>query len=93
MSAAYADTALCTRSAALDRASLLESALDAIVTIDADHRIVEFNPSAERIFGYPREHALGRSLPDLIIPERFREGHRRGVARAAGDASSPTTTR
>ena len=73
--------------AILDRGSLLESALDAIVTIDGDHRIHEFNPSAVQMFGFSRREALGRRLPDLIIPERFRQAHEHGVARAAGDPS------
>ena len=73
------------RANALDRASLLESALDAIITIDAGQRIREFNPSAERMFGYTRAYALGRRLPELVVPERFREAHTRGVLRAGTD--------
>jgi diguanylate cyclase (GGDEF)-like protein/PAS domain S-box-containing protein len=69
-----------------DRESLLASALDAIVSIDAAGRVVEFNPSAERTFGYTREEAIGRTLGDLIVPESLRDSHAAGVARvAAGD--------
>src|SRR5262249_15554274 len=50
------------------KAAMLAAALDAIITIDHDERIVEFNPAAERIFGYPRAAALGRRLSELIIP-------------------------
>jgi len=67
----------------VDRASLLASALDAIVSIDAEGRVVEFNPSAERTFGWTRHEALGQVLADLIIPEGQRAAHREGVRRAA----------
>jgi diguanylate cyclase (GGDEF)-like protein/PAS domain S-box-containing protein len=63
-------------------AAILDAALDAIVTMDADGRVVEFNPAAERIFGYAREVAIGRDMAELIIPPRLREAHRAGVARA-----------
>jgi diguanylate cyclase (GGDEF)-like protein/PAS domain S-box-containing protein len=62
-------------------AAILEAALDAIVTMDADGIVVEFNPAAERIFGYTRDVAIGREMAGLIIPERLREMHRAGVAR------------
>ena len=62
------------------KAAILESALDAIVTIDAAGRIVEFNPSAERTFGFSRSESLGKDVADLIIPPAYRERHRQGMA-------------
>lgn len=59
--------------------TVLEGALDAVVGIDRDGRIVQWNRSAEEIFGWPRAEALGMPLVDLIVPERFRDVHRRGV--------------
>jgi PAS domain-containing protein len=64
-------------------ASILDSALDCIITIDGSGKICSFNPAAERTFGYRREQALGRELADLIIPEPLRERHREGLARLA----------
>ncbi len=61
------------------REAILESALDCIITIDEHGHVLEFNPAAERTFGYTRRQALGRELAELIIPERFREAHRRGL--------------
>ena len=68
-------------------AAILEAALDAVITMDHDGKVVEFNSAAERIFGYRREDAVGRLLADLIIPERFRADHSDGLARylATGD--------
>jgi PAS domain S-box-containing protein len=61
-------------------AAILESALDAIITIDPGGRIVEFNPAAERTFGYSRAEAIGKSMAALIIPAAWREAHMRGLA-------------
>ena len=46
---------------------LIQSAMDAIVAIDDSHRIVLFNPAAERMFGCPNSEALGSSI-DRFIP-------------------------
>lgn len=59
--------------------AILESALDAVVTMDRHGEIVEFNPAAEKIFGFPRAEAIGERLVDLIIPERMRDDHNRGL--------------
>jgi PAS domain S-box-containing protein len=63
------------------RAAMLETALDAIITMDHEGRILEFNPAAERIFGHRREQALGQQLAALIIPSSQREQHYRGLSR------------
>ncbi|MGD8966881.1 MAG: PAS domain S-box protein [Anaerolineae bacterium] len=46
--------------------ALLDAAPDAIVTLDADQRITEWNAAAQRLFGYAREQAMGRNLDRLI---------------------------
>jgi PAS domain S-box-containing protein len=56
--------------------AILDSAMDAIVTVDEAHRIVLFNRAAEQVFGLGREEALGTPL-ERLIPERFRDAHRR----------------
>jgi two-component system CheB/CheR fusion protein len=65
---------------ALNRA-ILETALDCIITMDATGRILEFNPAAERVFGFTRAEAISQELAELIIPPRMREQHRQGLAR------------
>ena len=62
------------------KAAILDSALDSIVTIDHQGLITEFNPAAERTFGYRREQVIGKRLADVIIPPSLRETHRRGFA-------------
>jgi PAS domain S-box-containing protein len=60
--------------------AMVSAALDCIISMDAQGRIVELNPAAERTFGYTRDEAIGRSLAELIIPERLRSGHHAGLA-------------
>jgi len=59
--------------------AIVESAMDAIITVDGSQRIVIFNSAAERVFGWTRDEALGAPL-SAFIPERFRAGHERQVA-------------
>ncbi len=61
--------------------AVLNAALDAVVTIDAQGRIIEFNPAAERMFGYRRNDVLGMPLVDCIVPQSLREQFLAGFAR------------
>jgi PAS domain S-box-containing protein len=63
------------------KSAILEASLDSIIVMDHRGFVTEFNPAAERTFGYSREEAVGREMAGLIIPERLREGHRAGLAR------------
>jgi PAS domain S-box-containing protein len=63
------------------KSAILHAALDSIVTMDHEGRVVEFNPAAERTFGYSAEEAIGRELAELIVPPEFRERHRSGLAK------------
>jgi PAS domain S-box-containing protein len=57
---------------------LINSAMDAVIAVDAQQRIILFNPAAEQMFGAPASQAVGNSL-DRFIPARFREGHGRHI--------------
>ena len=61
-------------------AGILLSAMDAIITVDEDQRIVLFNPAAEQMFRCPAAKAIGQPI-DQFIPERFREAHREHIRR------------
>ena len=63
------------------KSAVLESALDCIVTMDQDGLIIEFNPAAEKTFGYARSEVLGKPLADLMIPPSLRQSHREGLRR------------
>jgi PAS domain S-box-containing protein len=58
-----------------------EAALDCVIMADASGRVVEFNPAAERTFGYSRDEALGRTMAELIVPPSLRERHTTAFAR------------
>ncbi|HVG25247.1 MAG TPA: PAS domain S-box protein [Thermoanaerobaculia bacterium] len=57
-----------------------ETAQDAIFTIDEKSKVTFCNAAVERLFGYTPEELIGGSL-DVIIPERLRDAHRRGIER------------
>jgi len=61
--------------------AILGAALDAVITMDHEGRILEFNPAAERMFGYSGDAVAGRDMADLIVPASLRTPHRRGLAR------------
>jgi len=61
-------------------AGIIDSAMDAIITVDEQQRIVLFNTTAEALFGCPQTEALGASL-DRFIPERFRAAHAQHIRR------------
>jgi len=71
-----ADRAL--RSAEARVRGILDSAMDAIIDVDASQRVVLYNAAAEKVFQWPREAVLGQSL-DRLLPERFRGGHARHI--------------
>lgn len=61
--------------------SLIDTALDAVITLGEDGRVVTWNPQAVHIFGYPLEQALGHEVAELIVPPVHREAHRQGMTR------------
>jgi len=62
-------------------ARLIETANDAVVTIDQQSTIIEWNAMAERMFGWSQAEARGRVLTEMIVPERHREAHHTGLRR------------
>ncbi|MBC8031560.1 MAG: PAS domain S-box protein [Pyrinomonadaceae bacterium] len=68
--------------------AILKSALDCVITIDHEGKIVDFNPAAERQFGYTSEHAMGKKMQDLIVPPSLRASHKVGFARYLATGSS-----
>jgi PAS domain S-box-containing protein len=59
---------------------LIDAAMDGIITVDGDQRVVRFNPAAATMFGVPLEQALGQPL-EVFLPDRFRGGHAAQVRR------------
>ena len=61
--------------------AILDAALDCIIVMGTDGRVVDWNPAAEQTFGYTREEAVGSELGELIVPPEMRDAHRFGLAR------------
>jgi PAS domain S-box-containing protein len=60
--------------------TFMETATDAIITMGPEGRVLTFNRAAERMFGYPAEAMIGRSI-DPLIPEEYADRHRAGLRR------------
>ncbi|HUF76685.1 MAG TPA: PAS domain S-box protein [Longimicrobiales bacterium] len=71
------------------KSAMLETALDCVIGMDHRGNVVEFNPAAERTFGYRREDILGKELAALIVPEPLRTRHRSALTRhlATGEST------
>jgi PAS domain S-box-containing protein len=63
------------------KTAILLGALDAIITMDFEGRVIEFNPAAEKMFGRIESEVAGKEMAELIMPERLRDRHREGMAR------------
>ncbi|MBF0444274.1 MAG: response regulator [Magnetococcales bacterium] len=59
--------------------SILDNALDAIITIDHNGKVVSFNPAAEALFGFLEGDVMGNEIAEFIIPQHLRDQHRAAV--------------
>jgi PAS domain S-box-containing protein len=73
--------------------AILDTALDAVIGMDAGGLITHWNPRAEAIFGWARSEAIGRRLSDTIIPPQSREAHQRGLQRFLATGEGPVLNR
>jgi PAS domain S-box-containing protein len=71
------------------KGAILDAALDCIISIDHEGKVIEFNPAAEQTFGYDRQETIGKPMADLIIPAALRDRHRRGLARYFATGEGP----
>lgn len=69
--------------------AVMNSAMTAVIVMDAAGMITEWNAHAEKIFGWSRAEALGRELAELIVPDRYRESHRKGLQHFLNTGEGP----
>jgi len=69
--------------------AILRASLDAIVTIDHEGKVVDFNAAAQSLFGYSQADVAGKEMSQLIIPPQMRERHRDGLARYLATGEGP----
>src|SRR5580658_10500378 len=72
---------------------IIETALDAVVTMDSQGLITSWNRQAEIIFGWTRAEATGRRMADMIIPEQHRAAHDLGLRRFLVTGEGPILRR
>lgn len=73
--------------------AILESAFDAIVGMDQKGHVTEWNPRAEEIFGWSKDEAIGSRMSELIIPERYRQMHEKGLSHFIVTGEGPVLNR
>ena len=62
------------------KTAIVETALDCVIGMDHEGRVIEWNPAAETTFGYSQHEAMGQQVGELIVPESLRERHYQGTA-------------
>lgn len=72
---------------------IIDSALDAVLSIDAAGIITEWNAQAETMFGWKRDEATGRALSGLIIPSQYRQAHNKGLLHFLRTGEGPLLNR
>lgn len=69
--------------------TFIHSGPDAVVVINENQEILEWNPRAQTIFGYSAAEVMGSSLSETIIPPQYREAHNRGMANFLKNGEGP----
>src|SRR4051794_2815653 len=81
------------RRATRESRSILQTSQEAFISIDDQGLIREWNPQAERLFGWGRDEIVGRPVHQTIIPRRHRDAHLRGLARFLSNSEGPMMAR
>jgi len=68
---------------------ILDNAYDAFIAIDMANNVLEWNPQAERMFGWTRAEVMGKPLVELIVPLRYRDAHLKGIAHYLATGEGP----
>lgn len=71
------------------KTSLVDSSLDALVTIDRDGLVTDFSQSAEALFGWRKSDIVGRAMAEYLIPEELRSAHHKGMAHFLRTGAGP----
>jgi PAS domain S-box-containing protein len=72
---------------------IIDSALDAVLSIDEHGKVTEWNAQAETMFGWRRDEVLGRTLSELFIPDRYRDAHEKGLRHFLSTGEGPLLNR
>ncbi len=72
---------------------IIDTALDAVITMDAQGAITSWNKQAELVFGWSHSEAIGQRMSEMIIPERQRAAHERGLHHFLATGDGPILRR
>jgi len=81
------------RDSEAEKAGILEAALDAVITVDGQGRILDFNAAAQRLFGWRAEEVVGRALTKIVVPARYRPLIERAIRRFTETGQVPDLDR
>lgn len=73
--------------------AIIDSALDAVVVMDAEGRITDWNQQAEKIFGWARTEVLGRRISETLVPAQCRPAHEAGLRHFLRTGQGPVLNR
>jgi PAS domain S-box-containing protein len=73
--------------------AFLDTSLDGIITMDFEGRILQFNPTAERLFGFRSQEVVGKRVVDLLVPPSLRADHVKGLSRYLRTGEGPILDR
>lgn len=73
--------------------AVMGSAIDSIIIMDQKGLVLDFNPAAEAMFGYVKSEVVGREMAQFIIPEKYRDMHRRGLEKFITTGIGPVLNR
>ena len=73
--------------------TLLDTALDAVVVMGEDGRVIGWNGNAERSFGWTAEEAMGAKLSEMVIPPQYRAAHEHGLTHYLATGEGPVLNR
>jgi two-component system sensor kinase FixL len=68
---------------------IIDTALDAVISMDSNAKVTEWNKNAERIFGFSYAEVIGKELSTLIIPHKYRDAHNAGMRHYAKTKEGP----
>ncbi|WP_323751025.1 PAS domain S-box protein [Marinobacter sp.] len=71
------------------RANLIETSLDALITINQDGLVTDFSQSAEELFGWSKQEIIGKPMADHVIPEESRPAHYKGMQHYLATGEGP----
>lgn len=73
--------------------TVLDTALDAVVVMDVDAKVIGWNAHSEETFGWSWDEVRGRRLSDMIIPPALRVAHETGIAHYLATGEGPVLDR